>query len=45
MDTLTAIGRWLAKQHVVTGAYTMRENCGAPMRFICLMRKTSRCIC
>ena len=30
METLAAINRWLAKQHVVTGAYIARAKCGAP---------------
>ena len=31
METLTAISRWLAKQHVVTGVCSRKGNCGAPM--------------
>ncbi|VEA31705.1 Uncharacterized protein conserved in bacteria [Salmonella enterica subsp. enterica] len=40
MDTLTAIGRWLAKQHVVTWCVHHEGRAVVPpMRFICLMRK------
>lgn len=31
METLTAISRWLAKQHVVTWCVQQEGNCGAPM--------------
>lgn len=31
MDTLAAIGRWLSKQHVVTGASPVKTSCGARM--------------
>ena len=33
METLAAINRWLAKQHVVTGACMTTVKCGARMRF------------
>ncbi len=36
MDTLAAIGRWLAKQHVVTWCVQspVKTSCGARMPFI-----------
>lgn len=42
METLTAISRWLAKQHVVTWCVQQEgENSGALMPFIFLMRRKS----
>ncbi len=38
METLAAINRWLAKQHVVTGAWRTGESYGAPMHFISTIR-------
>lgn len=34
METLTAISRWLAKQHVVTWCVQQEGNSGALMPFI-----------
>jgi uncharacterized protein YhbP (UPF0306 family) len=33
METLAAINRWLAKQHVVTWCVYDEGKCGAQMRF------------
>ncbi|MGU0043210.1 hypothetical protein ACVXHA_11140 [Escherichia coli] len=41
METLTAISRWLAKQHVVTWCVQQEGNSGALMPFILLMRRKS----
>jgi hypothetical protein len=41
MDTLAAISRWLGKQHVISWCVASEESCGAPMRSMCMTRKTS----
>ncbi len=40
METLIAISRWLAKQHVVTCVCSRKGNSGALMPFIFLMRES-----
>ena len=40
METLAAINRWLAKQHVVTGASVKTRRCGAQMPL--LLRSRAR---
>lgn len=44
METLAAISRWLAKQHVVTWCVANRGNCGVPMPSISMIRRRSHFI-
>lgn len=45
MDTLTAIGRWLAKQHVVTWCVHHEGELWCANAFYLFDAQTSHCIC